>query len=202
MYEPIGEYFDCFPEKKVPVAIYRNKSSLNRVFGWDSDVNAMGVYWGGVIRLLSPNDWLDEFSKAAREDVFRMHGPIAHEYIHLLVDYKTRGNYPRWFTEGLAQYGEKHCTGRAAVTASGGGRPDLSFSLEDLDKKFNDPEWQDYCYTVSEELVGFLIRNYGDDCILLMLEELGRGKGVDSAFNKVLGVGIQDFIKEYHKTKG
>lgn len=88
------------------------------------------------------------------------------------------------------------------MTASGGGKPDLSFSLEDLDKKFNDPEWQDYCYTVSEELVGFLIRNYGDDCILLLLDELGRGKGVDSAFNKVLGVGIQDFIKEYHKTKG
>lgn len=201
LYEPIGEYFGCFPEKKVPVAIYRNKSSLNRVFGWDSDMNAMGVYWGGVIRLLSPNDWLDEFSKAAREDVFRRHGPIAHEYIHLLVDYKTRGNYPRWFTEGLAQYGEKHCTGMAAVTASGGERPALSFSLDDLDKKFNDPEWQDYCYTVSEEMVGFLIRKYGADCIPLMLEELGRGKGVDSAFNKVLGVSIQDFIKEYHTTK-
>jgi hypothetical protein len=202
VYEPIGEYFDCFPEKKVPVAIYRNKSSLNRVFGWDSDVNAMGVYWGGVIRLLSPNDWLDEFSKAAREDVFRRHGPIAHEYIHLLVDYKTRGNYPRWLTEGLAQYGEKHCTGMVAVTASAEERPALSISLEDLDKKFDDPEWQDYCYTVSEEMVEFLISNYGADCILLLLDELGRGKGVDSAFNKVLGVGIQDFIKEYHKTKG
>ncbi|HBG22321.1 MAG TPA: hypothetical protein DDW83_03580 [Peptococcaceae bacterium] len=198
LYEPLGEYFGCFPEKRVPVAIYRNKSALNRVFGWDSDINAMGVYWGGVIRLLSPDDWLDEFSRAAREDVYRRHGPIAHEYIHLLVDYKTRGNYPRWLTEGLAQYGEKYCTGMATVTASAEERPALSISLEDLDKKFDDPEWQDYCYTVSEEMVEFMISNYGADSIPLLLEELGRGKGVDSAFHKVLGVNLRDFTNEYH----
>lgn len=201
LYEPIGEYFGCFPEKKVPMAIYRNKSALNRVFGWDSDINAMGVYWGGVIRLLSPDDWLDEYSGAAKEDVYRRQGPIAHEYIHLLVDYQTRGNYPRWLTEGLAQYGEKHCTGMASVSVSAEEGPDLLVSLEDLDKKFDDPEWQDYCYTVSEEMVEYLINNYGADSIPLLLEELGRGKGVDSAFDKVLGINLQDFINEYHTEK-
>jgi len=54
----------------------------------------MGVYWSGVIRILSPDEWLDEVPSRGREVLFSQQGPIAHEYIHLLVDYQTRGNYP------------------------------------------------------------------------------------------------------------
>lgn len=200
-YSPLGEYFGCFPEKKVPVAIYRDKPSLNRVFGWGSDTGAMGVYWAGVIRLLSPDDWLGEFNRAAKEEAFRQQGPIAHEYIHLLVDYKTRGNYPRWLTEGLAQFGEKHLAGADTGADTSEERPAvLEVSLADLDKKFDDIQWQDYSYAVSEDLVEFLIGNYGADCIPLLLEELGKGEGVNSAFNNTLGVDLQGFLKEYHSS--
>jgi hypothetical protein len=197
-YSSLGEYYGYFPEKKVPVAIYRDRASLNRVFGWGSDMGAMGVYWAGVIRLLSPDDWLGELDGAAKEDAFRQQGPIAHEYIHLLVDYKTRGNYPRWLTEGLAQYGEKQLVNVVAKEAVQAEQPALlEASLTDLDKKFDDPQWQDCCYAVSEDLVSFLIRNYGADCVPLLLEELGRGETVDRAFNKTLGINIQNFLKEY-----
>lgn len=200
-YKPLGEYFGYFPGKKVPVAVYRDMSSLNRVFGWGSDMGAMGVYWGGVIRLLSPDDWLGEFNRDAKEKAFCQQGPIAHEYIHLLVDYKTRGNYPRWLTEGLAQYGEKHFAGidTASVTSEEGPLV-LTVSLADLNKKFDDPQWQDYSYAVSEDLVEFLIENYGASCIPLLLEELGKGEDVNSAFTKILGVNLQGFLKAYQSS--
>ncbi|HHV34038.1 MAG TPA: hypothetical protein GXX59_00420 [Syntrophomonadaceae bacterium] len=200
-YEPLGEYFGYFPEKKVPVAIYRDKSSLNNVFGWGSDTGAMGVYWAGVIRLLSPDDWLGELNRAAQEEVFRQQGPIAHEYIHLLVDYKTRGNYPRWLTEGLAQFGEKHFVSVAAEADTREKQPAfLEISLADLDKKFDDPQWQEYCYAVSEDMVSFLVENYGADCIPLLLEELGKGEELDSVFSKILGVDSGGFLKKYYSS--
>jgi len=194
VYYPLGQYFDCFPDKKVPIAIYRDRASLNRVFGWGSDEGAMGVYWSGVIRLLSPDEWLDEMPSRERKVLFSQQGPIAHEYIHLLVDYQTRGNYPRWLTEGLAQFGEKHLVG--VQTEEGVAFP-LQFSLDELNKNFDDSQWQDYCYAVSEDLVGFLISNYGSDKVPLLLNELGRGADLNLSFNRVYGMDTHAFIEQY-----
>lgn len=52
------------------------------------------MYWAGVIRILSPQDWIDAVNDEERSLIFRKEGPVAHEYIHLLVDYKTAGNTP------------------------------------------------------------------------------------------------------------
>ncbi|HHY40465.1 MAG TPA: hypothetical protein GX502_04370 [Syntrophaceticus sp.] len=194
VYCPLGQYFGCFPDKKVPIAIYQDKASLNRVFGWGSDEGAMGVYWSGVIRLLSPDEWLDEMPSKEREALFRQQGPIAHEYIHFLVDYQTRGNYPRWLTEGLAQYGEKKLAG--VQTEEGVDLP-LRFSLDELNKNFDDSQWQDYCYAVSEDLVGFLIKNYGSDKVPLLLNELGRGADLDKSFNRVYCMDTRGFLEQY-----
>jgi hypothetical protein len=199
-YKPLGEYFSYFPEKKTPVAIYRDKPALNKVFGWGNDVGAMGVYWGGVIRLLSPDDWLGEYSGDEKEDAFRRQGPMAHEYIHLLVDYKTRGNYPRWLTEGLAQYGEKHCAGVDIAAAAGEEQTAvLEFSLADLDKKFDDPQSQEYSYAVAEDLVNFMIQEYGAGCISPLLEELSKGEDADRAMEQALGINLQNLLKEYQR---
>jgi len=194
VYHPLGQYFGCFPAKKVPIAIYQDRASLNRVFGWGSEEGAMGVYWSGVIRILSPDEWLDEVPSRGREVLFSQQGPIAHEYIHLLVDYQTRGNYPRWLTEGLAQFGEKHLVGME--TEEGVGLP-LQFSLDELNKRFEDSQWQDYCYAVSEDLVGFLISSYGPDKVPLLLNELGRGADLDTAFQRVYGLDTYNFIEQY-----
>lgn len=194
VYYPLGQYFDCFPEQKVPIAIYQNRASLNRVFGWGSDEGAMGVYLSGVIRLLSPDEWLGEMPSREREVLFSQQGPIAHEYIHLLVDQRTHGNYPRWLTEGLAQFGEKHIVG---VQAEDGVELPLQFSLEELNERFDDSQWQDYCYAVSEDLVGYLINNYGSDKVPLLLNELGGGADFDRAFQRVYGLDTINFIEQY-----
>ncbi|MFY9140320.1 MAG: hypothetical protein WBJ83_05360 [Thermacetogeniaceae bacterium] len=200
VYYPLGQYFGCFPDKKVPIAIYQDRASLNRVFGWRSDEGAMGVYWAGVIRLLSPDEWLGEIPSNERDALFCQQGPIAHEYIHFLVDYQTRGNYPRWLTEGLAQFGERQLllgVQTMGVQAEEGIDLPLQFSLDELNKNFDDSQWQDYCYAVSEDLVMFLINNYGESKLPLLLNELGRGSALDTSFKRVYGLDTHGFIEQY-----
>lgn len=196
-YLPLGEAFGYLPQKKVPVAVYRDRASLNRVFGWGSEESAMGVYWAGVIRVLSPKDWLGDFNGAERSLVFRQEGPVAHEYIHLLVDYKTAGNYPRWLTEGLAQFGEKRYAG--VVTAGGEERERLKLTLTELDRHFDDPEWQNYSYAVAEDMVEFLVENYGPGCVPAILDALGRGETLEGALQEATGEGVSAFLQAYER---
>ena len=195
VYQPLGSYFGYFPDQRVPILIYPDRTSLNRCFGWNSDESAMGVYWAGVIRVLSPRVWMENIPASQQQQVFQAQGPVAHEYTHLLVDYKTGGNYTRWLTEGLAQYAEQTITGgdspdreRLAVTEP---------ALMQLDGKFDDPVWQDYSYTVSLDLISFLINNYGSQRIPQLLEALDRGQSLDKSFAQVYGITFDQFIKSY-----
>ncbi|MGB9886044.1 MAG: hypothetical protein ACPLRW_03500, partial [Moorellales bacterium] len=98
-------------EQPVLVLIHRDRTSLREGFGWGPEEAAMGVYWAGVVRILSPADWLPVEDPARMARLFRREGPVAHELAHLLIDYRTGGNYPRWLTEGLAQLAEREAVG-------------------------------------------------------------------------------------------
>ena len=110
-YQPITEDFGYTPRGRIPIILYSTKQELNQSFGWDASESAMGVYWAGVIRVLSPGAWVAETEADRVREVFVSSGPVAHELTHLMVDYLTGGNYPRWFTEGVAQYEEYKLTG-------------------------------------------------------------------------------------------
>lgn len=194
VYRPLGEFFGYFPGQQVPIAIYPDRASLNRVFGWGKEESAMGVYWSGVLRVLTPQAWLGELPGADQAAAFKEQGPVAHEYIHLLVDYKTKGNYTRWLTEGLAQYGEEQIAG---VRAPARELPPFTMSLEELDRKFDDPAWQDYCYSVAKDLVEYLVKMYGADHIPVLLNALEQGKSTDEAFRDALGCGIEEVLQGY-----
>ena len=73
----------------------------------------------------------------------------------------------------------------------------LQFSLDELNKNFDDSQWQDYCYAVSEDLVMFLINNYGESKLPLLLNELGRGSALDTSFKRVYGLDTHGFIEQY-----
>ncbi len=196
VYQPLGAYFGYFPGKSVPILIYPDRVSLNRIFGWGSDESAMGVYWAGVIRVLSPLAWMDDPPVNQQQQIFQAQGPVAHEYVHLLVDYKTGGNYPRWLTEGLAQYAEETVTGgeppdreRIAVTG---------VTIKQLDSRFDDPVWQDYSYAVAKDLVSSLIDRYGPERMRDLLDALGGGQPMDKAFAKTYGINLDEFIRSYN----
>jgi hypothetical protein len=196
VYQPLGSFFGYFPNQKVPILIYPDRTSLNRIFGWGNDESAMGVYWAGVIRVLSPRVWMSDTPLSQQQQVFQAQGPVAHEYTHLLVDYKTGGNYTRWLTEGLAQYAEESIAGgdppdreRLAITDP---------ALKQLDGKFDDPLWQDYSYTVSKDMVSYLIGSCGPERIPRLLDALDSREPMDKAFAQVYGITLDQFVESYN----
>ncbi len=191
---PLSEFFGYAPGRKVPVAIYADRAALNRLFGWGNAESAMGVYWAGVLRILSPDAWLGGLPAGERLAAFRERGPVAHEFVHLLVDYKTRGNYPRWLTEGLAQLGEERIAGAKPFSEE---FYPLKVSLEELDERFDDPAWQDYCYGVARGLVVYLVDSCGSEAVPRLLDALGRGESLDAALREASGAGLDSFLKGY-----
>ena len=185
----VNEMLDYRPTEPVYVYIYPTKETLNKSFGWDASVNAMGVYWAGTIRILSPLDWVEDEEQL--ETVFRESGPLIHEYAHLLVDYRTQGNYPRWLTEGIAQYVERELTGYL-LAAAAEDQGDW-YSLKDMDEGFDLLPDQSLAYRQSLLAVDYLVELKGFDGVLALLEELAAGKKISEALEAVLGQDLDTF---------
>ncbi|MDN5344181.1 MAG: hypothetical protein PWQ18_292 [Clostridia bacterium] len=193
-YAPAGALVQYEPRGQTLIILYPDRASLARQFGWAASESAMGVYWGGVIRILSPYAWIN--SKDPREvtRVFTATGPVAHEFTHLLVDEKARGNYPRWLTEGIAQYVERQLTGFTLPGAPGASG---WYALKDMDYGFDNLDDQTLAYRQSYLLVDYLIGRYGLPNLDRLLDRLGQGVTLDRAFQEVLGTTTAAFAAAF-----
>ncbi|HEY3365319.1 MAG TPA: peptidase MA family metallohydrolase [Symbiobacteriaceae bacterium] len=178
-----------FQADKVPLIVYPDRTVLRKAFGWGSSESAMGVYWQGTVRLLSPNAWIDEQTDKSRARVFRKLNPIAHELTHYLLDYKTSGNYPRWFTEGLAQRVEHDVTGYLWIENKSTLRQNL-YSLSDLESHFDQLDNQPLAYRESFLLVDYLASTYGKAQMSALVERLGNGISFGDAVRMTYGKSI------------
>lgn len=198
VYDPITGFFNFRPADKIVIVMYPDGESLARSFGWDKDERAMGVYWGGTIRILSPRAWT---SDAYVESTFTRDGPIAHEFTHLLVDYMTRGNYSRWFTEGVAQYVEKKTTGFSfgdpfAGTGAGDRRKRI-YDFTTLEREFDQLD-QGIAYWESLQAVEYMVKLGGEPGLLKVIEALREGNSMPRAVEKGLGVSFAAFTDNFY----
>lgn len=193
-YTSVSTAFGREPKGKTTVVIYPNSSSLARSFGWDKNEKAMGVYWAGSIRVLSPREWLtsvDSTEKFARE------GPMTHEFAHLLVDEITHGNYNRWWTEGMAQYVEKKTTGFEFADPFTGGREFTYYSLTSLERNFDQLD-QSVAYWESLQAIEYIASAYGEDSLFKVMTCLGEGKGMQTAIEKALDVKYHTWEQDFY----
>ncbi|MCR6545496.1 peptidase MA family metallohydrolase [Dehalobacterium formicoaceticum] len=189
-YAPVNERMSFSPGIKIPIILYPDNLALNKSFGWPADERAMGVYWAGVIRVLSPNAWIQEEDLIAR---FQSEGPIPHEYTHFIVDYLAGGNYPRWLTEGIAQRVEREITGyEMPLTGT-----EAFYPLGDMDDKFDLLPNQSVAYRQSLALVDFFVQTYGEGPLNQVLQELGHGQSMDQAFLNSIGCTMKDFEAQF-----
>lgn len=197
IFTPINEALEYTPDTQVLMVMYPNKASLNKSFGWDADENAMGVYWAGSIRILSPLAWIEDEETIGQE--FRDQGPIAHEYTHLVVDYMTKGNYTRWLTEGVAQYMERELTGFAFPILDVTSREQL-YSLQEMTTNFDNLPDQSLAYHQSLAAIDYYVESFGFEALVNLLQDLGRGKSLSQALHENTGLSFEIFesqVQEY-----
>jgi len=199
-YRPVAQKYGLKMREKVTVVVYPSKEELNASFGWPASESAMGVYWAGVIRVLSPGTWAEGDSPEEIKDNFTNVGPMAHELTHLAVDYATRGNCPRWFTEGLAQLEEYRLTGFRFSYQSGTGED--FYSLKEMDRGFDDLPDQALAYRESLSAVEYINGVHGEEKLLEIVSMLGSGRGIGESLKDSLGMELPSFEQNWRTWSG
>jgi len=198
-YKPIDEKYGLQTGDKITVIIYHRREELNASFDWPASENAMGAYWAGVIRVVSPCAWIEESDHDRMREIFVRYGPMAHELTHMAVDYITRGNCPRWLTEGLAQLEEYRLAGFQ-------NRPDMPdsvfYSLADMDGHFDELPDQRSAYYESFSVVEYIESVYGEDKLQEILYRLGDGKRIEDAILLVLGKDMETLEQNWRTWSG
>ena len=173
-------------DTRVLVLVYSTREELRDEFGWSASEDAMGVYFGGVVRVLSPRAWVNSVDIDVLRERFRAEGPLAHEFTHLVLDELTEGNYPRWFSEGVAQYEEYMVSGYMWIEP--GARSQTPFySYADLDRGFEDLPDQAKAYRQAFLMVYYLVTQHGWDKVLALVASLQRGTGFGAAMQMTYG---------------
>lgn len=194
-YGPVTEILGQEPNGKTILVMYHDKSELRKAFGWSGDQSAMGVYWGGVIQLLSPHAWMKEGDSTAE---FIHSGPMVHEFTHLVFDYMTNGNYPRWFTEGLAQYVEYKVNDYEWITPANRFDRQL-YTMQELDDHFDDLPNQALSYRESLAAVRYIAEVHGEDKLNLVISELKAGRSMDKAIQNAIGMDYASYDKAWRE---
>lgn len=193
-YAPVTGALGYAPGGKTLVVIYPDRSALNRNFGWSGSQSAMGVYWGGVIELLSPSAWF----KGNTASEFTRTGPMVHEYTHLVFDHLTSGNYPRWFTEGLAQYLEYKVNDYEWRTADNSLAGRL-YTQSELDGSFDALPDQSLAYRESLAAVRYIAAVHGEAKLREVIAALAAGRPLPDAVAAALDMDYGMYAIEWPK---
>ncbi len=185
-YSQVGQDLRYTPPGKTVIVLYPDREELNASFGWPAQASAMGVYWAGVIRVLSPAEWIKAGDPDALAAQFAADGPMAHEFAHLVLDYRAGGNYPRWFTEGVAQYEEYKLTGKvwSQTPATQAAQP---YAWAELQGDFDRLPDERLAYYQSFRLVEYLVQQHGEDGLQRLIELLAEGYRFSWALSVVTG---------------
>ncbi len=192
-YQPVVETLQYAPSDKTLILIHSNKNQLRQAFGWSGNESAMGVYWGGTIQLLSPHVWLNDGESV---EEFIHSGPMVHEYTHLVFDHITNGNYPRWFTEGLAQYVEYRANNYEWITADNV-LDDRMYTMRELEDSFDELSNQSMAYRQSLAAVRYIAEVYGEDTLQDVVKSLKAGDSLEKAISKNVGMDYAAFEKSW-----
>lgn len=185
-YEDICNLFEYYPSKKSDVIIYRDEKSLLENLRFDHSNTPIGVYYSGIINILSPIIWIKDIENL--EQTYELNGPIVHEFTHLLVDEITNGNYPMWLTEGLALYTEYEITGFEWNRYN---MYEDKITIKKLDENFDAID-QVAAYRKSFEVVRWMSETWGFEKTRNILQILGRGSSINKTVKTVLKIDLYD----------
>lgn len=197
-YGPVTASLGFAPRGKSTILIVSSRQEMQKNFGWSAEQSAMGVFWSGFIEVLSPKAWIHSDDPAAQKERFIKTGPVAHEFTHLVLDAAARGNYPRWFTEGVAQYQEYRLNGYEWITSTNTLDQPL-YSLEEMERDFDGVSNQSLAYRESFAAVRFIYETYDEETVRAIIGELNKGKTMRSAIKNVLKMDYATFEQTWQQ---
>ena len=125
---------------------------------------------------------------------------LAHELGHMFTHQYTYSPYgtflPTWLDEGLAMYAEPEKDAYLTKTFEKAKAEQELISLRSLSSPFSAiPEVAYISYAQSRSVVEYMIENYGNENILLLLTALKEGESIDEALLDIYGFD-QDGLEE------
>lgn len=180
-------------ERRPWLIVIPHQEMLQEAFGWGHEKGALGVYLAETIKILSPMAWY-WYPESERWNAFVSHGPLVHEYTHFVLELKAKGNYPRWFSEGLAQLTEYQLLGYEWLEADSSLANRL-YSLEALDYSFDTLPRQALAYRQALSMVSYLETLQGMAGFNQFLNRLGTGKPFYQALQQTYGLDRENFYQ-------
>lgn len=183
----LGASWSAGVPEGVDVFLYPAQQDLQDALG-GGGAPTLGAYRLGRLYLLSPLAWLPGLSPADAATAHQKTGPIAHELVHLGLDYRVAGNTPLWFSEGMAQYWEWQLKGYY-WEEPGVDWVSQVVPLPDLESAFGTTsEYAAYRQALS--VVHYLYNEYGNDNVEQIMIELSLGRSFDQAALNALGMDL------------
>jgi len=141
----------------------------------------------------------------AEKDADTFRSILKHELAHIYLAHRVgEENLPRWLNEGVCQWvsggiSEMLAIGRTTelerATLLGNLLP-----LDALSQSFpGDDRGLKLAYQESLSFVEFIVDKYGQDALLKVLDDLGKGEGVSEAFKDATGSSLPELEAAWHK---
>lgn len=130
---------------------------------------------------------------------------LAHELSHIVVGLATKnplGGLPRWLDEGLAMYAEGELPASSQRVLERAIRRDELISVRSLSGYTGDPELVDLFYAEAHSVVSFLLREYGRDKMLALLQKFKQGAYQEDALKEVYGFGLDELDARWRQSLG
>ncbi|MBE9505026.1 MAG: tetratricopeptide repeat protein [Proteobacteria bacterium] len=181
-YHKVGVDLNFYPEDMITAILYTNQQyrDVTRSPSWT------GGLYDGKIRL--PVGGIQRRT----DDLTRV---VYHEYTHAIIHRVTGGNCPTWLNEGIAQYEEGSDAVRRAEAVVRNSRGFMPLkSLEGSFMGLNSSSVS-LAYSVSLLAVDYIVREYGRNNLIRILESLGEGKSGEEAISSTVYLSYEEIEK-------
>ncbi len=153
---------------------------------------ALGVCFGNVITLLGPlSRPLGSFSWSRT---------AWHEFAHTITLGQSRGQVPRWLTEGLSVYEEKmrrpHWGREMHKELYDRYRNDRLLRMSKINRAFRGPDIM-FAYYQGGLIAEHLTETRGFEVIPQMLKAFGEDRSTEQVFKEVLGIELADYDRQF-----
>lgn len=198
VYEEVGRIFNYYPTRKIRIEVYPDRESFSRATTLKEHeilrTGIVGVSKFNKLMLLTPRILIQGYN---------WKGTLKHEYIHHIISAITIDQAPVWLQEAIARY----------FDGSGISIPELYIlkkrieenriiSLAEMHPSIAKlPSDEDAALAFAEvyTLTDFLIKRYGKNLIMEILNRVENGDDALQVLEKMTGLDVESIMREWKK---